>query len=129
MPRLIMFLALFWPALAWAQPAPDVSAESPGRVLAFAIGASPEGRITYRIDRLGKPIIAPSEMGFLFTDQPELLRNFKLLSSSTSDRDETWTQPWGEYRSHPQPLPRARRDVRGDQWGPPKADRRSPAVR
>jgi alpha-glucosidase len=103
MPRLILLLALLWPGLAWAQtlpPAPSpVSAQSPGNVLCFSIGASAEGRITYSIDRLGKPVIAPSEMGFLFTDQPELLRNFKLVSSVVSDHDDSWTQPWGEYRN------------------------------
>ena len=102
MPRLLLLLALLWPAVAMAQaPAapPAVAAQSPGQVLRFEITTNPEGRITYSIQRLGKPVIAPSEMGFLFTDQPELLRNFKLVGSSISDHDETWEQPWGEYRT------------------------------
>ena len=102
MPRLLLLLALLWPAVAIAQaPAapPAMSAQSPGQVLRFEITTNPEGRITYSIQRLGKPMIAPSEMGFLFTDQPELLRNFKLVGSSLSDHDETWEQPWGEYRT------------------------------
>ena len=103
MSRLILLLVLLWPGLALAQPLPPppapVSAQSPGNALRFSIGASAEGRITYSVDRLGKPVIAPSEMGFLFTDQPELLRNFKLVSSAASDHDDSWVQPWGEYRN------------------------------
>lgn len=103
MSRLILFLALLWPSLAIAQGAPPTAAgataQSPGKVLSFSIEANPEGRITYRVDRFGKPVIASSEMGFLFTDQPEMLRNFKLVGSTLSDHDDSWTQPWGEYRS------------------------------
>jgi alpha-glucosidase len=35
----------------------------------------------------------------LFTDAPEMLRNFALAGQSTRTFDETWQQPWGEYRS------------------------------
>lgn len=101
--RSILFLALLWPGLAFAQGAPPIgsgaTAQSPAKVLSFSIETNAEGRITYRIDRLGKPVIARSEMGFLFTDQPELLRNFKLVGSSVSDHDDSWAQAWGEYRT------------------------------
>ena len=40
-----------------------------------------------------------SRLGFLFTDAPQMLRNFVLAGQSARSFDETWEQPWGEYRS------------------------------
>ncbi len=70
---------------------------SPGKVLAVSISINGEGRASYTVDRLGKPVIGDSQLGFLFTDAPQLLRNFKLESQSSRDFDETWQQPWGEW--------------------------------
>lgn len=92
--RLLALLALLIAAPAVA----DVSVSSPGGVLKVTIAAGGEGRVQYRVDRLGKPVIADSQLGFLFTDQPQFLRNWSISSSSTSDHDSTWETPWGEDR-------------------------------
>ena len=102
MPRLLLLLALLWPAVAMAQaPAapPAVAAQSPGQVFASKSRPIPKDGLPTASSGSASLVIAPSEMGFLFTDQPELLRNFKLVGSSLSDHDETWEQPWGEYRT------------------------------
>jgi alpha-glucosidase len=59
---------------------------------------NPEGRVGYRVSRQGKAVIADSRLGFLFTDAPQLLRNFALAGQATRSFDETWEEPWGEYR-------------------------------
>lgn len=78
--------------------------------LAAAEVSSPDGRITveldvdgdgvpfYRVERDGKEIIAESDLGFLFTDEEPMRRNFVIESEAKSSADSTWEQPWGERR-------------------------------
>lgn len=75
------------------------SASSPSGTLKVDVTLSPEGRVGYTVMREGKPVIAESRLGFLFTDAPEMLRNFAFAGQSTRSFDETWEQPWGEYRT------------------------------
>ena len=94
--RLCLLLALLFAAPATAA---DVVLASPGKVLTVTLSLNGEGRANYRVDRLGKPVVADSQLGFLFTDQPQMLRNFEIIAERRRDRDETWTTPWGEDRS------------------------------
>ena len=97
---LIRFFAALTLLLATvAAQAQDVSIASPGNVLAVTFSLNGEGRMQYRVDRLGKPVIADSQLGFLLTDQPQMLRNFAIVGQRTRDHDKTWQQPWGEDRS------------------------------
>jgi len=92
-------LALSLLMLAGAAPAQDhVRIASPGNVLAATISLNGEGRVHYRVDRNGQPVIGESQLGFLFTDQPQMLRNFAVVGQRTRDHDATWEQPWGEQR-------------------------------
>jgi len=75
------------------------SVSSPSGALKVDITISPEGRVGYTVSREGKPVIAESRLGFLFTDAPEMLRNFVFAGQSSRSFDETWEQPWGEYRT------------------------------
>lgn len=75
------------------------SADSPSGTLHLEVTLNPEGRVGYTVSRLGKPVIAESRLGFLFTDAPEMLRNFKLAGQATRSFDQTWEEPWGEYRT------------------------------
>jgi alpha-glucosidase len=75
-----------------------VQARSPNGEIAYQIGAGGEGRVNYSVTRNGKPLIGDSQLGFLFTDAPQMLRNFKLVDQATRSFDETWEQPWGEWR-------------------------------
>lgn len=94
--RLIFALALLWAAPALA----DVALGSPANVLTITVGVNGEGRAQYRVDRLGKPVVRDSQLGFLFTDQPQMLRNFEIVGKQqVSDHDETWDTPWGEDRT------------------------------
>jgi alpha-glucosidase len=86
-----------------AQAAPTTqtvaTASSPSGTMKVDVLLNPEGRVGYSVSREGKPVIAESRLGFLFTDAPQMLRNFMLAGQSTRSFDETWEQPWGEYRS------------------------------
>ena len=75
------------------------TARSPGGTLTVELTVNGEGRVGYSVTREGKPVIRESHLGFLFTDAPQMLRNFELVSQSQHSVDGTWTQPWGEWHS------------------------------
>ncbi len=71
--------------------------------------ASPDGRIVvgfmlrggtpyYNVAIGGEQIVAPSLMGFTLADA-DLSRGLKLAGTTTSAKDTTWMQPWGEEDS------------------------------
>ena len=88
-----------------------------------------EGRVGYIVTRQGKPVIAESRLGFLFTDAPQLLRNFVVARQSTRSFDETWEQPWGEYRTIRNHYNELHGQLRRDQGAEAPHDRRVPPVR
>jgi len=91
-----VFALLFLAVPAAAQ---TVSIDSPGKIIRVTLSLNGEGRAQYRVDRLGKPVIGDSQLGFLFTDQPQMLRNFEIVGQRSHDHDETWQTPWGEDRT------------------------------
>jgi alpha-glucosidase len=99
----LCFIAVPAAAQTIAQAAPTnqtvASVRSPSGTLKVDVTLNPEGRAGYSVSREGRPVIAESRLGFLFTDAPQMLRNFALAEQSTRSFDETWEQPWGEYRS------------------------------
>lgn len=56
------------------------------------------GRLSYRVQRDGKPVIADSQLGLRLRNGPQLLAGFALQGQQASTFDETWQQPWGERR-------------------------------
>ena len=57
-----------------------------------------EGKLYYLVQRDGRPLLTPSLLGFVFRAAPPLLDSLRIVDSSRSTFDETWTQPWGEVR-------------------------------
>ena len=55
-----------------------------------------EGKLYYRVQRDGRPLLTPSLLGFQFRGQPPLRDSLRIVDSSRSTFDTTWTQPWGE---------------------------------
>lgn len=86
------------PALAQT-PITSASIDSPGKVLTATLSIGPEARASYTITREGKPVIAPSLLGFLFTDAPQFARDLEIVGVTRSTHDDTWEQPWGEWRT------------------------------
>ena len=110
--RLLAFILLLVSAPVAAQtvqqapPAAEAvaSINSRAHVLHVDVTLNPEGRVGYRVTRLGKPVIDKSRLGFLFTDAPEMLRNFAFAGKAERSSDSSWEEPWGEYRTDPQSL-------------------------
>ena len=84
---------------ARAQPAPNVVARgtSPDGRVAVTVTLDGEGRAAYAVARDGKPLIADSRLGFLFTDAPKFDRGLTLAGTTRDRADVTWRQPWGEW--------------------------------
>ncbi|NOW44375.1 alpha-glucosidase [Novosphingobium sp. SG751A] len=84
---------------AYAQTAPaSYSATSPDGTIAVAITTDSDHRPRYSITRKGKPLIAPSLMGFILTDGVNMVRGWDITGADTGKGDDTWEQPWGERR-------------------------------
>lgn len=82
-----------------AQAETVAQASSPGKVHSVSIELSGEGRPGYKILRNGKELIGESRIGFVLTDAPKVDRNMAFVSKTTANFDQTWEQPWGEWKS------------------------------
>ncbi|MFB6454681.1 glycoside hydrolase family 97 protein [Chitinophaga sp. Hz27] len=65
--------------------------------LTFALDKS--GQPIYTVAYKGKPVVLPSQMGFVLNDDSTFYRNFRLLDSSVKEVDETWQPVWGEEKN------------------------------
>ncbi|WP_052108222.1 glycoside hydrolase family 97 protein [Aerolutibacter daejeonensis] len=92
---LLLLLALHAGTEARAATVAEVS--SPSGVLTATLDLH-EGRLSYHVQRLGEPVIAPSALGFQIRGAGKLERSLALTRQATSSTDETWEQPWGESR-------------------------------
>ncbi|MEQ7872988.1 glycoside hydrolase family 97 protein [Sphingomonas sp. ASV193] len=97
--RLFLASALLLASPALADAASSATVASPDGSIKVSFAVQGEGVPTYRVDRGGRPVVADSQLGFLFTDQPMFRRNFELVGAHPGSHDETWTTPWGEDRS------------------------------
>jgi len=86
-------------AAASANAQPVATASSPDGAVSVAVTIDGDGRAAYSVTRKGKPILAPSKLGFLFTDAVKIDRRLTVTGQEVRDFDETWTQPWGEWQS------------------------------
>lgn len=73
------------------------TASSPDGSISVELTTDGDGRLSYAVNRKGTPIIAPSKLGFLFTDVAKIDRHISVTDQGIRDFDATWTQPWGEW--------------------------------
>jgi len=71
---------------------------SPDRQLVVTVQATGDGRLAYRVDRRGKPLVNASRLGLLLANAHQLDGGFKAVGQQTLEHDDTWEQPWGENR-------------------------------
>ncbi|MXV07287.1 MULTISPECIES: glycoside hydrolase family 97 protein [unclassified Xanthomonas] len=79
-----------------AAPQTVASIDSPDKILRVSVQLD-DGRPSYRVQRLGEPVIGESRLGFQLRDG-SLDRDLALLDQRSRSVDETWEQPWGERR-------------------------------
>jgi alpha-glucosidase len=71
---------------------------SPDGRIKVTIGITGDGRATWAATRDGRPLIAPSALGFILADAPKLDRNLAIRNVRRGQADSRWEQPWGERR-------------------------------
>ncbi len=69
---------------------------SPNKQLKVRCNISENGVFFYQVNLKGKTIIAPSSLGFLLENIPNLKDNFKVVSSVVTPFSEKWRMVWGE---------------------------------
>ncbi|MEO8140738.1 MAG: glycoside hydrolase family 97 protein [Gemmatimonadota bacterium] len=55
-----------------------------------------QGRLTYDVQRDGRVLLLPSQLGFEFKGAPLLRDGLRITDTARASHDEWWTQPWGE---------------------------------
>lgn len=101
-PKMVRSVATLSAALlaaASAQSEPLASASSPDGGVKVEISLDGDGRAAYAVTRNGKAILAPSKLGFLLTDAVKIDRRLSITGQQVRDFDESWTQPWGEWKA------------------------------
>ncbi|MGH2566296.1 MAG: glycoside hydrolase family 97 N-terminal domain-containing protein, partial [Ginsengibacter sp.] len=58
-----------------------------------------KGTPLYTISYSDKPVIKPSQMGFIFSNNDNFNSGFELTGSDKNSVDETWKPVWGEVSS------------------------------
>ncbi|MCD0467050.1 glycoside hydrolase family 97 protein [Flavobacterium sp. ENC] len=64
--------------------------------LVFELTAS--GQPQYSFSSNGKSVIEPSLLGFEFQGIRKMTEDFEVVSTEEKTADETWEQPWGEFK-------------------------------
>lgn len=95
-PMVALLLALAMCGVAHAEQVAQVA--SPDGRLAVQLDLDGDGRLAYRVQRDGKPVLADSHLGFVLRNGRQLLRNLALEKQAQRSVDQTWEQPWGERR-------------------------------
>lgn len=100
--RLAGLLATLLPlatlAASAAEPRASARVASPDARISVEVTTDNEGRASYAVSRDGRPVIAPSRLGLMFTDTRKFERNLAVVDQTTRAHDERWEQPWGERR-------------------------------
>ena len=94
---LVLPLALLC-AASPAQAETVASVRSPDGALTFELDLNGEGRLAYRVQRKGAPLVDDSRLGFILRNGRQLLRGLTLEAQSSRSSDSTWELPWGERR-------------------------------
>ncbi len=97
MPRAMWWLLLWTPVPIQAASETVARVDSPGKVLTFSLELD-EGRLAWRLDRLGEPVVTASRLGFALREGGRLERNLRFTGETRHSVDTTWAQPWGESR-------------------------------
>lgn len=98
--KIVLAAAAVASLIVMAQPAfaePVATATSPDGNVKVELNIDGDGRAAYSVSRNGKLIVAPSKLGFLFTDVAKIDRRLSVTGQEVKDFDENWTQPWGEW--------------------------------
>lgn len=96
---MMRFLLALFLALVALPATAQVTATSPDGRIRVIVASDREGHPTYAVTRGDTVVVAPSRLGFLFTDAPQFYRNVAVTEVARASADTRWEQPWGEWRT------------------------------
>lgn len=70
---------------------------SPDRKIKTTIVIDKDG-MSYQVKKDGHEIVKKSKLGMMIRDRANLIKNMRLVESTSTKKDESWEQPWGENR-------------------------------
>ncbi|MBS7233538.1 glycoside hydrolase family 97 protein [Flavobacterium psychroterrae] len=71
---------------------------SPGKNTELVFELTASGQPQYSFTANGKSVIEPSLLGFEFKGIQKMTEGFEVVSTEEKSADETWEQPWGEFK-------------------------------
>ena len=75
-----------------------LSIQSPNGEIEVDFYLGENGEPTYQVSYQEEAVIGASTLGFDLRDAEPLRRNFEVIGSDRSRKNETWEMPWGEQR-------------------------------
>ena len=66
----------------------------------MAFATDPDGKMVYRVAVNDTRLLDNSSLGFEAKDGIDLNQGFRVVKTTFTDKDETWTQPWGENKTN-----------------------------
>ena len=72
--------------------------KSPGKNNTLVFELTKSGQPQYKFTSNGKSVIEPSLLGFEFQGVNKMTDGFKVVNTEENTADQTWEQPWGEFR-------------------------------
>ncbi|MEM6764243.1 MAG: glycoside hydrolase family 97 protein [Bacteroidota bacterium] len=88
--------------LAWSCNPNELSdsptAVSPDGKNSVTVSVNAEGQLQYTVLREGDTLIAPSTLGFMFKDAPELSKGLEVTKRYQMSNKGKWEMPWGEQK-------------------------------
>ncbi|WP_243457098.1 glycoside hydrolase family 97 protein [Parasphingorhabdus cellanae] len=92
--HMLLLIVAFLSTPALAEDIASIA--SPNGQITVSVMINGEGRVQYAVAKDGAAIIAPSQMGFQFTDAIPMARGLVFDSAETNTVDTQWDLPWGE---------------------------------
>ncbi|WP_417465847.1 glycoside hydrolase family 97 protein [Kordiimonas sp.] len=68
---------------------------SPNGKISVAVKTD-DGRLYYEVAHMGKPVLAPSRLGFRLSEMDGFDDGLSISAAAVASHDDTWTLPWGE---------------------------------
>lgn len=79
---------------------PKTELSSPDGHIKVAFATEPDGKMVYRVAVNDILLLDNSSLGFEAKDGIDLNQGFRVVKTTFTDKDETWTQPWGENKTN-----------------------------
>ena len=74
---------------------PKTELSSPDGHIKVAFATEPDGKMVYRVAVNDTLLLDNSSLGFEAKDGIDLNQGFRVVKTTFTDKDETWTQTWG----------------------------------